>query len=233
MALPFPSGQLAYLCENARNLVVCAAHHKNDLDALEASAEAEVRRAETALTDALDGTPVSSEGQRALLSIQLQRSLQGVQAARQLCIGAREQHAAASRLLALLEADRGPRPRSGEPPGVLVVDDYRAVREVVARMLQNAGFTVRTAANGLEALLAAYEMQPAVIVMDVTMPVLDGIEATRLIKATAATLDARVIAYTGESRFDETSLRTLFAAVLPKMAPPAVLLSTVRRIANV
>ena len=96
MAVPFPSGQLAYLCENARNLVVCAAHHKNDLDALEASAEAEVRRAETALTDALDGTPVSSEGQRALLSIQLQRSLQGVQAARQLCIGAREQHAAAS-----------------------------------------------------------------------------------------------------------------------------------------
>ena len=100
-------------------------------------------------------------------------------------------------------------------------------------MLQNAGFTVRTAANGLEALLAAYEMQPAVIVMDVTMPVLDGIEATRLIKATAATRDARVIAYTGESGFDETSLRTLFAAVLPKTAPPAVLLSTVRRIANV
>jgi len=43
---------------------------------------------------------------------------------------------------------------------------------------------VRTAANGVEALIAAHEMRPAVIVMDVTMGVLDGIEATRLIKAT-------------------------------------------------
>jgi two-component system, cell cycle response regulator DivK len=232
MALPFPAGQLAYLCENARNLVTCAAHHKNDLDALAAAADADVRRAETALTHALDGRHVSSEGQRALLSSQLQRSLHGAEAARQLLVGAGEQYTAASRLLTLLEADRSARPRIGQPPSVLVVDDYRDIRELVAWVLQDAGFTVRMAANGLEALLAAYEMRPAVIVMDVTMPVLDGIEATRLIKATDATRNARVIAYTGDAGFDETSVRTLFAAVLPKTAPPTVVLSTVQRIAS-
>jgi CheY-like chemotaxis protein len=41
---------------------------------------------------------------------------------------------------------------------------------MVALVLRDAGFLVRTAVNGLEALMAAYEMQPAVIVMDMTMP---------------------------------------------------------------
>ena len=55
---------------------------------------------------------------------------------------------------------------------MLVVDDYYDVRELAARVLQDAGFVVRTAANGLEGLMAAYEMRPGVILMDVTMPVL-------------------------------------------------------------
>ena len=58
---------------------------------------------------------------------------------------------------------------------MLVVDDYYDVRELAARVLQDAGFVVRTAANGLEGLMAAYEMRPGVILMDVTMPVLGGL----------------------------------------------------------
>ena len=83
---------------------------------------------------------------------------------------------------------------------MLVVDDYGDVRELIAEVLRNAGFVVRTAANGLEGLLAAYEMRPAVIVMDFAMPVLDGLEATRLIKASEAMRQARVIAYTSTPR---------------------------------
>jgi CheY-like chemotaxis protein len=103
---------------------------------------------------------------------------------------------------------------------VLVVDDYGDIRDVLARVLQDAGFVVRTAANGLEALIAAYEMRPGVMVMDVSMPVLDGIEATRLIKAGEATRDARVIACTGNPTFDDSRTQTLFAAALRKPATP-------------
>jgi CheY-like chemotaxis protein len=101
----------------------------------------------------------------------------------------------------------------------------------VAHVLQDAGFVVRTAANGLEALIAAYEMRPGVIVMDVTMPVLDGIEATRLIKAVDTTRDARVIAYTGNPSFDDSPTRTLFAAVLKKPATLGAVLATVQQVA--
>jgi two-component system cell cycle response regulator DivK len=93
------------------------------------------------------------------------------------------------------------------------------------------GFIVRTAANGLDGLIAAYEMRPAVIVMDVTMPVLDGIEATRLIKAAHATRHARVIAYTGEAAFDDTLSQKLFAAVLWKPAPLDAVIATVQQAA--
>jgi CheY-like chemotaxis protein len=118
------------------------------------------------------------------------------------------------------------------PNSVLVADDYGDVRDVLARVLEDAGFVVRTAANGLEALIAAYEMRPGVIVMDVSMPVLDGIEATRLIKATAATRDARVIAYTGDPCLDDSSTRALFAAVLTKPATPGAVLATVQQVAG-
>jgi CheY-like chemotaxis protein len=115
---------------------------------------------------------------------------------------------------------------------VLIADDYGNVREVLASVLQNAGFSVRTAANGLEALLTAYQMRPAIIIMDVSMPVLDGIEATRLIKASEAMRHARVIAYTGDPVQGDSRMKTLFAAVLQKPATPAALLATVRHVAS-
>ena len=78
----------------------------------------------------------------------------------------------------------------------------------------------------------AYEMRPTVIVMDVSMPVLDGIEATRLIKANEATRDVRVIAHTGNPPRDVGLAGTLFAAVLQKPTTPDVVLATVQRVAG-
>ena len=88
-------------------------------------------------------------------------------------------------------------PGADAPLKVLVVDDHADGRDLVCAVLTQAGFSVRAASNGLEALLTAYEMRPAVIVMDVSMPILDGIQATRLIKAVDAIREARVIACTG------------------------------------
>jgi CheY-like chemotaxis protein len=167
---------------------------------------------------------------RRLLSAQLHRSEAGAATARRLCVSARQQHAAARQLLAHLGDDHGSGPQP--PNAVLVVDDYGDVRDVLAGVLEDAGFVVRTAANGLEALIAAHEMRPGVIVMDVSMPVLDGIEATRLIKAGEATRNARVIAYTGNPSFDESPSRLLFAAVLHKPATPHAVLATVQQVAG-
>jgi len=91
---------------------------------------------------------------------------------------------------------------------------------------------VRTLTLVLAALLNAYEMQPAVIVMDMTMPVLDGVEATRLIKATKATRDARVIAYTANPSLADVLAQRLFVAVLPKPSTPDVLIAAVQNVAR-
>jgi two-component system, OmpR family, response regulator MprA len=68
-------------------------------------------------------------------------------------------------------------------PRVLVVDDDRAVRDSLRRSLEFNGYTVLQAADGAEALIAVGAEHPDVIVMDVMMPRLDGIEATRALRA--------------------------------------------------
>ena len=222
-----PSERLANLCLDARLLIEQAGDHEAQLEALVAAAERDTRQAEAAVAHSAD---LGMDEVQHLLSQQLQRSSAGAVAARRICVGAHQQHAAAQRLLADLEGHQIADATSSN--AVLVVDDYGDVREVLARVLEEAGFVVRTAANGVEALIAAYQMRPGVIVMDVSMPVLDGIEATRLIKAVEETRDARVIAYTGNPSFDQSPSRTLFAAVIAKPATPAAVLATVQRVAG-
>jgi two-component system, cell cycle response regulator DivK len=233
MSLPSRYEQLASIRDEARTLAQRAGEHEERLHDFVASSETFVRYAEAAFANAIE----SSSGLaylRSLLQTQLQRGIEEAEIARQLSSAARAQHAAARRLLThLADGDGESRVDNGlQRNAVLVADDYLEVRELVALVLEEAGFAVRTAANGLEALLAAYEMRPAVIVMDVTMPVLDGVEATRLIKASDATRHARVIAYTGNPAVEGRAGQALFAAVLRKPAPVDVVLSTVRQVAN-
>jgi CheY-like chemotaxis protein len=233
MSPQFSARQFSDLRDDVQQVVESARDQESDIQALATAAQRDIRHAEAALSRTR-GLPVDQL--REVLDAQLQRSVADAAAARQLCVHAREQHDAARRLLTRLDANRTAaerrirhRPRRD---AVLVVDDYDDVREVVALALQNIGFIVRTAANGLEGLIAAYEMRPAVIVMDVTMPVLDGIEATRLIKATKATRHARVIAHTGQPAFDDRVAETLFAAVLEKPATIDAVLATVQHVAG-
>lgn len=226
MSFRFPAEQLADLRRHAQLLIERTGDQEGQLEALVAATEGDVRHAEAAISHA-----AADVGDvRLLLSGQFERSAAGAAAAKRLLAGAHQQHAAALRLLETLNDGRDP--GAGSPHAVLVVDDYGDVRDVLARILTDAGFRVRTACNGLEALIAAYEMRPRVIVMDVSMPVLDGVEATRLIKAGETTRDARVIAYTGNPSFDDSPTRPLFAAVLAKPATPAAVLATVQQVAG-
>lgn len=66
---------------------------------------------------------------------------------------------------------------------LLLVDDHRMLREGLRRSLEDQGFdVVGEASDGQEAFRLATELNPDVVLMDVTMPVLDGVEATRLIR---------------------------------------------------
>jgi CheY-like chemotaxis protein len=112
---------------------------------------------------------------------------------------------------------------------ILVVDDVADVAEMVAAVLENAGFEVVTATNGLEGLLAAHRSRPTVILMDLQMPVLDGIETTRLLKAAATTRHIPVIAHTARPDSCHVPPEQLFAHVLPKPVIPEVLLALVQR----
>ncbi|TWU10392.1 Polar-differentiation response regulator DivK [Novipirellula galeiformis] len=63
-------------------------------------------------------------------------------------------------------------------PTILVVDDHDDIRELLRLRLEKRGFTVTCARNGLEAVMAAANAPPSLILMDVNMPELDGLEAT-------------------------------------------------------
>ena len=76
---------------------------------------------------------------------------------------------------------------------ILVVDDDRAVRDSLRRSLQFNGYEVETAADGAEALARVPVVRPDAIVMDVMMPRLDGLEATRALRGAGNELPILVL----------------------------------------
>ena len=72
---------------------------------------------------------------------------------------------------------------TSEVPLVLVVDDDRHIRTALERALTLEGFNVLTAADGVEAVAAIAESPPSVVVLDVTMPRMDGVEVARRLRA--------------------------------------------------
>ncbi len=83
---------------------------------------------------------------------------------------------------------------------ILVVDDFEDNRDMYAEYLTYSGYRVVVAANGQEALERAFEETPDLVVMDLSLPVIDGWEATRRLKADARTKDVPVIALTGHAQ---------------------------------
>jgi PAS domain S-box-containing protein len=85
----------------------------------------------------------------------------------------------------------------------LVVDDNRDSATSMAMMLKLIGHEVRTANDGLEAVTAAEQFRPQVILMDVGMPKLNGYEATRRIREQAWGKSIRIVALTGWGKEDD------------------------------
>lgn len=86
---------------------------------------------------------------------------------------------------------------------ILVVEDNKENRELLVRLLASVGFAIRQAVNGQEAVEIFNQWQPHFIWMDIRMPVLDGLEATRRIKATEAGRQCTVVALTASGMVEE------------------------------
>ena len=84
-------------------------------------------------------------------------------------------------------------------PKVLVVDDEQDILELIRHSLAKEGFEVHVAANGAQAIEQARKVKPEIIIMDVMMPVMDGMEACRQLKDNPDTKNIPVIFLTARS----------------------------------
>jgi CheY-like chemotaxis protein len=116
------------------------------------------------------------------------------------------------------------------PKTVLLADDHEDNRSALQMMLERAGYRTLGAHNGLEALDLALEHCPDLIVMDLAMPVMDGREATRALKADPRTqaipvvmLTAMALSIDREILVDEG-----FDSILIKPVLPSVFLEDVK-----
>jgi two-component system cell cycle response regulator DivK len=121
---------------------------------------------------------------------------------------------------------KNPRPR------VLLVDDYPDAREMYSEYLQFSGFDVVEATNGIEALQSALDQSPDIILMDLSLPVMDGWEATRRLKADQRTASIPVVALTGHALagISDGAKRAGCDAFVTKPCLPEDLVKEIRRI---
>jgi two-component system cell cycle response regulator DivK len=93
---------------------------------------------------------------------------------------------------------------------VLVVEDIDENRSLMRQLLGRLGVTVLEAVDGRQGLEMARREQPDLILMDLSLPVIDGWEATRLLKANPATRDIPVVAVTAHAlKGDEVRARAV------------------------
>ena len=92
---------------------------------------------------------------------------------------------------------------------LLVADDDRDIRDLVTFKLEQAGYTVQAVEDGVSALDAAFADPPALVVLDVMMPGLSGVDVTRELRADARTASVPIILLT--ARAQESDVENGFA----------------------
>jgi CheY-like chemotaxis protein len=117
-------------------------------------------------------------------------------------------------------------------PLVLLVDDFQDNREMYAEFLRFAGLRVEEASNGLEALDKTLALLPDLVVMDLSLPGIDGWEATRRLKADGRTRHIPVLALTGHALagYSEGARDAGCDAFVTKPCLPEELLAEIKRV---
>jgi len=96
-------------------------------------------------------------------------------------------------------------PQGNVRPVVLVADDDDDILQLLAFRLERAGYEIVQAQNGKQALSLALELLPALAVLDVTMPELDGYEVTRELRANEATSSMPIILLTARAQTQDAA----------------------------
>jgi two-component system, cell cycle response regulator DivK len=124
------------------------------------------------------------------------------------------------------------RRRVPRPQVLLVVEDTDALRYLWRIWLGQLGFDVVEARTGAEALALATRHGPVAVLMDLAMPVMDGLEATRRLKQDPRTADVPVVMVTAYSsdRYRRAAEDAGCAAFLTKPADPQELIDELRRV---
>lgn len=119
-----------------------------------------------------------------------------------------------------------------ERPLVLIVEDQSDLRRLYAQQLTISGFDVIEAADGAQAVTWTSLHDPDVVLMDLSLPVLDGWEATRRLKSDEKTAHIPVVALTAHDGAGDLQQATAAGCdwFVPKPCPPDALIAEVRRV---
>ena len=117
-------------------------------------------------------------------------------------------------------------------PTLLIVEDNEMNRDMLSRRLERRGFTVVMAVDGEAGVAMATSERPDLILMDMSLPVIDGWEATRRLKQDTKTAHIPVVALTAHDGAGELQQATEAGCdwFVPKPCPPDALIAEVRRV---
>jgi two-component system cell cycle response regulator DivK len=119
-------------------------------------------------------------------------------------------------------------PYGSMPTTILIADDHDDNRELLRILLSGAGYDVREARDGSECLALARDQPPDLILIDLSMPVLDGWGVFRELKADQRTQTIPCMAVTAHAELDRNeALETGFSAYISKPFSSDVLLKTI------
>jgi CheY-like chemotaxis protein len=116
---------------------------------------------------------------------------------------------------------------------VLLVEDDQAVRELFAAGFESSGFRVEQAHNGLQAQDKAITLQPDIVVTDLALPGIDGLQLSRRLREDARTRDIPIIGITGYASFaaePDRATRAGCDAVFLKPCLPETVIEEVTRL---
>ena len=121
-----------------------------------------------------------------------------------------------------------PTDRRESGPSILVAEDNPDSRDALRALLEAYGFAVLEAENGQEAVRKALRFRPDLVLMDIMMPVMDGLQATRTLRASPEFRQVPIVALTAMSGARQLAIEAGCDGHLPKPIDIPVFLQTIR-----